>query len=410
MKGFTSKAIHTKFLKKDAHGSLHYPIYDSVAFEYDSAEDIELAFHGKKQGHMYTRITNPTVEHFEQKIKNVSGAFGVVALSSGMAAISNLIIAIAQSGDNIITTKHLFGNTYSLFEKTLKPWGLKVKYANLTDPDSIKSLIDKNTRAIFFETITNPQLEVVDIKKLSEIAKKNNILLVADTTITPIYFADLKGLGVNIELVSSTKYISGGATTVGGLIIDYGTFDWNNNPKFTNDAKKYGTFTFLIKLKRESYRNLGACLSPHNAYLQSLGLETFALRADKSSANTLAIAKFLEKEPKVKNVNYPGLQSSKYYQITKKQFGERSGGLITFDLSSKEESFAFMNKLQVIRRATNLNDNKTLIIHPASTIYGEYTEKLKKEMGVGEAMLRLAVGIEDIEDLIEDIKTGLEEI
>lgn len=402
--GFTTRAIHAKPLKEDVHHSLHFPIYDSVAFEFETAEELEKAFLGKKPGHMYSRITNPTVENYEQKIKNITDSFGVVALSSGMAAISNLIITIAGNGDNLITTKYLFGNTYSLFEKTLKPWGLEVQYTDLTDLNKVESLINNKTRAIFLETITNPQLEVADIKALSQIAKKKNILLIVDTTITPPYLFDSKKFGVDVEMLSSTKYISGGATSVGGLIIDNGSFDWEQNPKLSADAKKYGPFTLITKLKRESYRNLGACLSPHNAYLQSLGLETLALRADKSCANTLEIAKYLQTHKKVKSVNYPGLGNSPYYKIAKKQFGKNPGALLTFDLDSKEQCFKLMNQLKMIRRATNLNDNKTLILHPASTIFCEYNPELKKEMGVRETMIRLAVGIEDIEDLIKDFE------
>ncbi len=410
MKGFTTRAIHFKALKKDPHGALNFPVYDSVAFEFDTAEDIALAFEGKKPSHIYSRITNPTVENFEQKIKSIAGASSVAALSSGMAAISNLIIAISQNGDNIITTKHLFGNTYSLFEKTLKPWGLETKYADLNDISSVKRLADENTRAIIFETITNPQLEVIDIAAISRIARKNNILLVADSTATPPGFTDLKKLGVNVEVLSSSKFISGGGTSVGGLIIDHGNYDWTSNPKLAGDAKKYGEYTLITKLKREVFRNLGASLSPHNAYLQTLGLETFLLRAKKSCANSLEIAEYLEKNPKVKKVDYPGLKGSKYYQIAKQQFGSLTGALLTFDLDSKNKCFAFINKLKTIRRATNFNDNKTLVLHPASTIFCEYSPELKLEMGVRDEMIRLAVGIEDVDDLINDIDSGLEAV
>ena len=410
MTGFSTRAIHLKALKKDPYGTLNFPVYDSVAFEFDTAEELALAFEGGKPSHIYSRITNPTVENFEQKIKSVTGASSVAALSSGMAAIANLIITIMQNGENIVTTKHLFGNTYSLLEKTLKPWGLKTKYADLTDASSIKRLIDEKTRAIIFETITNPQLEIADIAAVSQVAREKKILLVADSTITPLVFANLKKLGVNVEVLSSTKYLSGGATSVGGLIIDYGNYDWASNPKLKDDAKKYGEYTLITKLKRETYRNLGACLSPHNAYLQSLGLETFMLRAQKSCANSLLIAKYLEKNSKIKRVDYPGLRSSKYYQIAAMQFGKLTGALLTFDLDSKEKCFAFMNSLEIIRRATNLNDNKTLILHPASTIFCEYSPELKAEMGVRETMIRLAVWIEDVDDLIEDINLGLEAI
>jgi O-acetylhomoserine (thiol)-lyase len=407
---FSTKAIHNQFFKKDTHGALRMPIYDTVAFEFDSAEDIENAFLGKKPSHTYSRITNPTVEHFEAQIKSVSGAFSVTAVSSGMAAIANLIITIAENGDNIITTKHLFGNTYSLFEKTLKPWGLKTKYTDLSNIENIENLIDNKTKAIFLESITNPQLEVVDIHAISKIAKKNNILLIVDATITPLCFYKAKELGIDIEIISSTKYLSGGATSIGGLIIDYGTYNWKNIPKLKNEAKKYGPFTLVTKLKRESYRNLGACLSPHNAYLQCLGLETLTLRVDKSCSNAMEIATYLKEQPKVQIVNYPGLASSKYYKNSKNIFTDKFGALLTFDLASKKYCFKFINNLKIIRRATNLNDNKTLVLHPASTIFSEYSSELKEEMDVKETTIRLSLGIEDHHDLIADINAALEVI
>ncbi len=405
---FITKILHNPFLKEDPHGSLHMPVYENVAFEFKSAEDIELAFQRKKPAHMYSRISNPTIEAFEQRIRAVTDAAGVVALSSGMAAISNVILAVAGEGDNIVTSKHLFGNTYSLFASTLKDWGLETRFTDLTQVDKIEPLIDAKTKAIFFETVTNPQLEVVDIKALSKLAKAKNILLIADTTLTPPYAFKAKDFGVDIEVLSSTKYISGGATSVGGVIIDNGIYDWRRNPKFEKDAKALGPFTFINRLRRNVYRNLGSCISPHNAFLQSVGLETLPLRLDVSCANALRIAEFLEGESQIKSVHYPGLKSSKYFEIAEKQFGKRSGGLLTFDLASKEECFKFLNGLKLIRRATNLNDNRTLILHPASTIFCEYDTALKKEMNVRETMIRLSVGIEDVDDLIADMKTALE--
>ena len=402
---FNTKILHTKFSKEDPHGALHFPVYENVTFEFKTAEEQEAAFRGKKPAHMYSRISNPTVEHFEQRLKSITGAVGVMAVSSGMAAIANTILAIAKTGDNIITSKHIFGNTYSLFEQTLKDWGLETRYADLTRPEQAARLADSRTRAIFLETITNPQLEVADIQGLSVVAKAAKILLIADTTMTPPYLFSAKDFGVDIEVLSSTKWISGGSTSVGGVIIDYGSFDWKNNPKLSQDSVKFGPFAFLSRLRREVYRNIGGCLSAHNAYMQSLGLETLTLRLDKACANTFKVAEFLSKKFKV---NFPGLAESPYYQTARKQFGDKPGAVLTFDLESKEQCFKFMNNLKLIRRATNLQDNRTLIIHPGSTIFCEYNDEQKKEMGVRETTLRLAVGIEDSEDLIADIQQSLE--
>ncbi len=407
MKGFSTKAVHGKTLRKDPHGALRFPLYDSVAFEQESARDIQLAFEGRKPAHTYSRITNPTIEDFEQRVNLLADSLRVIAVSSGMAAISNLILTIAEAGANVVTTKFLFGNTYSLLERTLKPWGLNVVYIDMDDMDMLHRSINEKTRAIFLEVITNPQLQVPDIRAISGVAREHSVPLIVDGTLTTPYIFKSKDFGVSVEVLSSTKYISGGATSVGGLIIDNGTFDWDKCPKLADSVKKYGEFALVMKLILEVYRDLGACLSPHNAYLQTLGLETLSLRIDKSCSNTLQISEYLETCEKVRSVNYPGLRSSRYHEIARVQFKGKFGSILTFELENKDMCYAFMDGLKLIKRATNLNDNKTLILHPASTIFCEYSLKEKKEMDINESMLRLAVGIEDVEDIIEDINLSL---
>lgn len=407
MKGFSTKAVHGKALRKDPHGALRFPLYDAVAFEQPSARDIQWAFEGRKPAHTYSRISNPTVEDFEQRVGLLADSLGVVALSSGMAAISNLVLAIAETGSNIVTTRFLFGNTISLLETTLKPWGLEVRYIDMEDMDQLRRSIDDKTRAIFLETITNPQLQVPDVSALSQIARAHAVPLIVDGTLTTPYLFKSKDFGVDVEVISSTKYISGGATSVGGLILDNGTFDWGKCPRLAEAARKYGEFALVTKLKREVYRNLGACLSPHSAYLQTLGLETLGLRINKSCANALQIAGYLETCRQVRSVHYPGLKSSRYHERAKAQFGGKYGGILTFELESRALCYAFMDELKLIKRATNLNDNKTLILHPASTIFCEYSAQEKEAMGVGESMLRLSVGIEDAEDIMDDIQSSM---
>ena len=410
MAGFTTTAIHGIDRERERHGALRMPVYDGVAFEYETSRDIQLAFEGKKAAHSYTRITNPTVDDFEQRVRLLTGAHNVIALSSGMAAISNIILALGEAGSNIVTSRYLFGNTVSLFNRTLGAWGLETRFVDMIDAPAIEAAVDEKTVAIFLEIITNPQLEIADIKKVSALARKHEIPLILDGTLTTPYIFRARDYGVDIEIISTSKYISGGATSVGGLIIDYGTFDWKSCPKLKPDAEKYGPFTLLRKLRREVYRNIGACLSPHNAYLQTLGLETLSLRIDKSCANALVIARFLESHPKIGSVNYPGLTSSKHHQTARRQFGVRFGSLLTFELADREQCFKFMDRLRIVRRATNLNDNKTLIIHPASTIFCEYSDEEKADMNVGDSMVRLSVGIEDVEDIIDDLKQGFEGI
>jgi O-acetylhomoserine (thiol)-lyase len=406
--GFSTFAVHGDHpFGKSAHGALRPPVYDSVAFEHESAEDINHIFTGRKPGHAYSRITNPTVAEFENRVKLLSGSSAVIAVSSGMAAISNILLALAGSGTNIVTSRHLFGNTLSLIEKTLRPWGLEVRYVSMANPQEILAAIDNNTRAVFLETMTNPQLEVADIGAIAGIASAKGVPLVVDNTVTTPYLFRSRDFGVNIEVLSSTKYISGGATSVGGLIIDNGNFDWRRSPRLEDWASKMGPLALLGILRREVYRNLGSCLAPHHAYLHTLGLETMSLRIEKSCANAMAISHFLRQHEKVAEVNYPGLQDSRYHKIAALQFGNRFGGILTFDLQSRDACFTLINRLTLIRRASNVNDNKTLVLHPASTIFCEYSDKELAEMNIRPTMIRLSVGIEDSNDIIHDLEKGL---
>lgn len=406
MKGFATRALHCAAAKKDPHGSLRMPVYDSVAFEHEDARSVAETFAGRKPAHAYSRISNPTVQDFERRLQSLSGGFAVLALASGMAAISSTIMALAGNGTNIVTTRNLFGNTLSLLERTFGPWGLSVRYVSMLDGGEVEAAIDENTRLVFLESITNPQLEVADCAELAGITHKRGVPLVVDNTLTTPYLFNTKAAGVNIEILSTTKYISGGATSVGGAIIDNGNFDWSRAPRLAGAAERLGPMAFMTSLRREVFRNLGACLAPHNAYLQSLGLETMNLRIDRSCANAMELARFLAGHQSVSSVHYPGLAEALSHQVARKQFNGRYGGLLTFDLSSLEECYAFMDRLQIIRRSTNLNDNKSLILHPWSTIYAEYSPEQRLAAGVRPTMLRLSVGIEDPEDLSDDLNRG----
>lgn len=407
MKKFATIAIHGNPICSESLGSLRFPLYDSVAFEVGSSYELELAFTGKKPFHTYSRITNPTVDEFEERIRALTDAYGVIALSSGMAAISNVVFALTGSGDNIVASKHLFSHTYSFFSETLSLLNINVRFVNILSEKEILENIDKNTRLIFMETISNPQLEIPDIYKICEISSEMEIPVILDNTLATPYLFNSKKAGVSVEVLSTTKYISGGATSVGGVIIDNGIFDWRKNPYLKDLSKKYGNSSFLVKLRKEIFRNLGACLSPHNAWLQLLGLETLPLRVDKSSQNALLIAEYLKTIPKILRVNYTGLKENLFYERASKLFNGKYGGILTFELNNKEECFKFMDNLKLIRRATNINDNKSLIIHPASTIFSDYSKEEKEEMGISDGLLRLSVGIEDVTDIIEDLNEGV---
>lgn len=388
--GKRTTAISTPFERKDAYGSISIPVYNTVAYEFETASDMTDAFTGKVLAPDYSRVMNPTVTYLEDKVKALTGAENVFAFNTGMAAISNLLIALTSSGRNIVTSNHLFGNTVSLMNKTLRRFGVESHVTDLTDPEATEKAIDKNTSLIYLEILTNPQLEVADLKKLSVIARKHGIPLVADTTMIPFTEFSAKELGVDIEVLSSTKYISGGATSLGGLVVDYGTF------KEVNE-----------RIRFELLFNIGAYMTPHAAYMQSLGLETLDVRYKAQSRNALEIAKALKNEPKIKRVNYVGLEDNPYHELAKKQFGPTGGAMLTIDLASEEACYSFINSLKLIRRATNLFDNKTLAIHPYSTIFGNFTAEQKKDMDVLPTTIRLSVGLENTEDLLSDIREAL---
>ena len=408
-KKFSTRIIGEKFNKKDVHGAISMPVYRNAAFEFPDSESIAAAFQYKEEiaSHTYTRITNPSVENLERKIKAASGAESVMAVASGMAAISNTFLTLSYTGSNIVTSPHLFGNTFSLFKFTLAAFGVEVRFVNTDNLNEIETAIDENTCAFFCELITNPHMEIADLPEISKILKAKNVPLIVDTTIVTWCGFDVKKAEIDIEIVSTTKYISGGATSIGGAILDYGTFDWSHNKRLQSVNKTADLSQFSFKLKREIARNMGAAMDPDSAYMQSLGMETLQLRFERVSSSAFELAQFLEGLEKVTKVGYTRLASSPYKSISDKLFIGNPGAMLTFNLNSKEDCFRFMDKLNVIRRATNLFDNKTLIIHPESTIYGTFTPEMKEVMGIEDNLLRLSVGLEDVTDLKEDILQAL---
>lgn len=407
MQSFTTRSLNIPFPKKDPHNALAMPVYESVAFDFASAEDIAANFRGELPAHVYSRTSNPTVEYFETKIKVLTGAHHVLAVTSGMAAISATIMAICRQGDNIVSGKNLFGHTFALFNQSLAAYGIETRFADTTNPDSLEALIDEKTRAIYFETVTNPQLEVSDIHRLSEIANRYGILLIADSTITPISVFSSRLSGVHVEVMSATKFISGGATAFGGLIVDNGLYAWDKNPNCAETTAKFGKDAFVARLRKNYYRNFGMPMTAHTANYMIAGLDILELRVDRCYSNCMKLGDYFQQNPKIVQTDYPGLKDSPYYDLSVKQFSGKPGAVMTFDLSSQEACFSFMNKLKIIRRATNLNDNKTLIIHPYSTIYQEFTEEYRQTAGIRPGMMRLSVGIEGAEDLIADIEQAL---
>lgn len=385
-------AIDTPFQKSDAYGALSMPVYHTCAYEFADATVMADAFCGRIEEPDYSRVMNPTVTFLEQKVKAITGSERVTALSSGMAAISNTLLSLVEAGRNVVTSRHMFGNTFSLLTNTLPRLGVKAHLCDLTNLDEVEKAVDDDTCCIFLETITNPQLEVADLPALARIAHSHGIPLVADTTVIPFTEFSAKALGVDIEVVSTTKYLSGGATTIGGMVIDYG-----GHPKFAR------------RLHDEMLFNLGAYMTPHVAYMQNLGLENLKARYTMQSANTIELAERLKTLPGIRAVNYVGLPDNRFHEIAMRQFGGTAGCMFTIDLDSKVACFRFINRLKLIRRATNLFDNRTLAIHPASTIFGPFSDEQRRAMDVLDTTIRISVGLESVDDLFEDFRQALDE-
>uniref|UniRef100_UPI003FEF7140 trans-sulfuration enzyme family protein n=1 Tax=Prevotella sp. TaxID=59823 RepID=UPI003FEF7140 len=385
-------AIDTPFQKSDAYGALSMPVYHTCAYEFADATVMADAFCGRIEEPDYSRVMNPTVTFLEQKVKAITGAERVTALSSGMAAISNTLLSLVEAGRNVVTSRHMFGNTFSLLTNTLPRLGVKAHLCELTNLDEVEKAVDDDTCCIFLETITNPQLEVADLPALARIAHSHGIPLVADTTVIPFTEFSAKALGVDIEVVSTTKYLSGGATTIGGMVIDYG-----GHPEFAR------------RLHDEMLFNLGAYMTPHVAYMQNLGLENLKARYTMQSANTIELAERLKTLPGIRAVNYVGLPDNRFHEIAMRQFGGTAGCMFTIDLDSKVACFRFINRLKLIRRATNLFDNRTLAIHPASTIFGPFSDEQRRAMDVLDTTIRISVGLESVDDLFEDFRQALDE-
>lgn len=385
-----TKAIHLDYQRPDAYGALSMPVYHCAAFEFGSAAEMIESFCGRSEMPDYSRVTNPTVTYFERKVQALTGAEDAVAFSSGMAAIANTLFCVASAGRTIVTSRHLFGNTLALVQDTMARFGVSIRFCDLTDPAAVEAAIDDTTCCIFMEVMTNPQLEVADIGVLSSLAHKHRLPLIADTTMVPFTVYDAKALGIDVEVVSSTKYISGGATSIGGLVIIH--------------AAESG---FKRRMRQEMLMNLGAYMTPHVAYMQTLGLETLAVRYDRQTQNALAMAEALQQMPEVQGVRYPGLPEDTFHDVAVRQFGERPGAMLTLELESREACFRFLDRLQLIHRATNLFDNRSLAIHPASTIFGNFTESQRRNMDINEHIIRLSAGLEDADDLIADLRQAL---
>jgi len=407
---FSTKLIHGN-LKMDETGATNTPLHLSNAFAHSKAQELEGIMKGTSMGYAYTRISNPTVTSFERRIASIEGAMAATAAASGMSAIYLSIMNIVESGDEIIASSGLFGGTYALL-KNLAAYGIKVTFLDEMNEESLKNVINDKTKIVFAETLGNPKLDVLDIEVVSNVCTDHNVIFIVDSTITTPYLINPIEYGADIVIHSTSKYINGTSNSIGGVIVDGGSVKYKDDKykNFKEYTKKFGKMAYTAKLRNTVAKDIGASLAPFNAFLNLTGVETLALRMKEHNKNTMVVAEFLNSHSKVLSVNYPSLPSSKYYKIAQKYYKNGASGVLTFRLGSMQNAFTFINNLKMILNITNIGDAKTLIIHPASTICASNTQEEKEQMGVYEDLLRLSVGIEDIEDILGDIENAFKYI
>lgn len=404
---FNTRLLHDG-VKRETNGATLPPIYQSSAFNQESAEDLAGIFESKKMGYCYTRVANPTITAFESRINKLEGGIATVACSSGMAALSNALLNILQAGDEIISSASLYGGTIDLF-RDIEAFGIKTNYVRNNHWEQIEAAFNERTKVVFAETIGNPCLDVTDIRKLAEIAHAHGVPLIVDNTTATPYLVRAIELGADIVVNSSSKYINGSSNSISGVLTDSGHFKWTKERyPVLGDYIKFGPMAYVAKLRNGLYRNMGTCLSPFNAYLNVIGLETLGLRMDRQCSNAYVLAKWLEDNYKDIKVNYPGLKSSNWYEIAQSQLKNGYGAILTIRVGSKERAFEIMNKLTIPYILSNIGDTKTLVVHPASTISLHSTPQELEDAGVFDDLIRISVGIEDVEDLIKDFEQAID--
>ncbi len=405
---FHTAVLHAGNGESEKYGATLPPIYQTSAFEQESAEDLARIFDNKAPGYCYTRVSNPTVTAFENRITKLEGGVASVACASGMAALANAFLNILQTGDEIVTSAGLYGGTIDLF-RDLEAFGIRTSFVKSNNWEGFERAINEHTRLIFAETIGNPGLEVTDIGRLAGLAHGHGLPLIVDNTTATSYLTRPLELGADIVVNSSSKYINGNSSAISGILTDGGHFKWTGERyPMLGEYIRYGPMAYISRMRNTVFRNFGACLSPQNAFLNLTGLETLGLRMERQCRNALELATWLQGNHPELSVNFPGLESSPWHQIAKKQLKNGYGAIFTVRMGSRERAFAFINSLKLAMKVSNIGDTKTLVIHPASTISLHSTQRQKEEAGVYEDLIRVSVGIEDPEDLKEDFQQALE--
>jgi len=423
---FETQSVHAGYTPDPTTKSVAVPIYQTVAYAFDSAQHGADLFDLKVAGNIYTRIMNPTNDVLEKRVAALEGGIAALALASGQAAVTYAIQTIAEAGDNIISSTALYGGTYNLFAHTLPQYGITTRFADHLNPESFEPLIDERTKAIFVESLGNPQGNVTDIARLADIAHRHGIPLIVDNTVATPYLLRPIEHGADIVVHSLTKYLGGHGTSIGGAIVDSGKFPWAqhkerfkrlNEPDVSYHGVVYtealGAAAYIGRARVVPLRNTGAALSPFNAFLILQGIETLALRMERINENTLKIAEYLQQHSKVSWVNYAGLPGNTYYELATKYMGGKASGLLTFGLKADDGRAAgarFLDALQLFTRLVNIGDAKSLATHPASTTHRQLSPEELAKSGVGEDTVRLSVGIEHINDLLADLEQALAQV
>jgi len=407
---FDTQVIHAAQCCGDWQGATLPPIFQTASHAHPTAENLSQTFAGQKTDHIYMRLTNPTNRTLEQKLTALEGGQGAVAMSSGMAAVSNTCMALLRSGDEFVTGNSLFMSTYLLFTNVFKKYGIKTCMVESTDTEAIKKAINDKTRFVYLETIGNPKMDVPDLVRVSEIAHEHGLPLVVDNTLATPYLCRPFELGANVVLHSTTKYLSGHGHAVGGVVIDGGNFDWSQErfPDFVPFVDRKGPLALMDKVWREHHINFGTTMAPLHAFLTMIGLDTLALRMDRHMANTLKVANYLKERPEVFWVNYPGLEGHSSHGVAHKQFnGKGYGGMVAFGLKDEATCWKFIDRLKLIYHLANLGDCKTLVIHPYSSQYVSFDDPTRELLSITPDMIRLSVGIEASEDICSDLDQSL---
>ena len=412
-------AIHAGY-EKDAQGTMAVPIYQSTAYEFRDTEHAANLFALKELGNIYTRLMNPTTDVFEKRFNALEHGGGAVGTASGMAAIFYAIANVAEAGDNIIVAQQVYGGTTTLTGHTIKRFGIETRYFNVNEPAEIEALVDEKTKIILFESITNPSIDVADFEAIVAIAEKHNIITCVDNTVaTPIYCKPLT-LGCDVVVHSASKYTTGQGLAIGGIVIERENLveKIKDNPRYAHfnepDESYHGLIysdlplpLFTLRVRLALLRDLGATPSPFNSWLYIQGLETLPLRMRQHSSSALKIAQYLEKHPKVKKVNYPGLKSNSNYALAQKYFPKGQSGLLSFEVETKEEAQAIADATDIFKVVVNIGDSKSIITHPASTTHQQLSAQELIDAGIPAGLIRLSVGLEDEDDLIADLEKAL---